>query len=358
MGARILGLVAAAAAMGLAGTAPAMPAQKEVGVKRENGRVWIEGVPELKWGQGKDHTFINAPAEAMQAAGDPTVTFDWLMGATGAAFRVQVSEDPWCPSAACAPCGYDTFANVAAVLGFKKLPAWTPKAGDSRDRARGFARIRKSIDKGVPVFFASEESGLVYGYQADGKALLATSYNGGEGERVLDDLPWGFCFLDGKRTPLDRKAVTKDSLKVALKMAETPKADGYLCGAHAYEKWIELLRHDDWLSVLDKDRLFSPRLGNAYCYDLLLQARKAAAAYLRLVADDLGPAAKPHLLQAANLYDKVCASLAMPCIFDLYPRCGKPWTHEMRVQEAASLEKAFALERQAWAEMRSASAAP
>ena len=70
-------------------------------VKRENGRVWIEGVPELGWGKNRECTFAGA-LEATLAVTDRPTGYSDLMGYTGLAFRVRWYRgkigDRWCPS--------------------------------------------------------------------------------------------------------------------------------------------------------------------------------------------------------------------------------------------------------------------
>jgi len=74
-------------------------------VRRENGRVWIEGVPRLRWGSSPEPTFIGA-LEAAFRSSDRPLDITTLMGDSGLAFRLRWATrdggNAWCGSG---PCG-------------------------------------------------------------------------------------------------------------------------------------------------------------------------------------------------------------------------------------------------------------
>ena len=51
------------------------------------------------------------------------------------------------------------------------------------------------------------------------------------------------------------------------------------------------------------------QLGNAWCYDSLIDARRCAAGHLRSIAGEFGKDASPHLLAAADAYERVVEAL-------------------------------------------------
>lgn len=57
-------------------------------VRHENGRTWIEGVERLGWGKGMDCTYMGVLTALAHYLGDD-VSYDYLMGVSGMAFRVQ-----------------------------------------------------------------------------------------------------------------------------------------------------------------------------------------------------------------------------------------------------------------------------
>ena len=71
-------------------------------LKRENGKVWIENVPALAWGKGKECTFAGA-LEATTAVTAHPEKYSDLMGWSALAFRVRWyhgtnGQPRWCMS--------------------------------------------------------------------------------------------------------------------------------------------------------------------------------------------------------------------------------------------------------------------
>src|SRR5512146_2658539 len=64
-------------------------------VKRTEKSVWIEGVRNIEFRQTPT-SVMGSLAEALRVLGEP-VSYEYLMGASGAAFRMQVHEDGMCP---------------------------------------------------------------------------------------------------------------------------------------------------------------------------------------------------------------------------------------------------------------------
>lgn len=57
-------------------------------VKRENGKVWIDGVAPLRWGNSRECTYAGA-LEAALAVTEHPVSYNDIMGLSGLAFRVR-----------------------------------------------------------------------------------------------------------------------------------------------------------------------------------------------------------------------------------------------------------------------------
>jgi RNA polymerase sigma-70 factor (ECF subfamily) len=74
----------------------------------------LENVPRLGWRQGRDNTFIGALTAAANAMGDD-VSYDYVMGVSGAAFKVHLCQPEWCPSAGDAGPGFDCAATATAA---------------------------------------------------------------------------------------------------------------------------------------------------------------------------------------------------------------------------------------------------
>ena len=120
------------------------------------------------------NSVLTCLAGALQYAGEP-VSYVYLMGASGRAFRLQFS---WCPSCPRAVVGYNVLDPALRVTGFAAhsypLAVWEGETrhqrgatGHELECAR--AALRASIDAGLPVLMCSEESDLLVGYEPIGE---------------------------------------------------------------------------------------------------------------------------------------------------------------------------------------------
>ena len=340
-------------------------AKPEVVVKREDGKVWIEGVGVAPGGMC---TCVHAATTVMQGAGETEMTYPWLMGVSGMAFRVQMSTDRWCPSSPNAYCGHNCFAFVKDALPYEIVQHLLFDK-DPRKVKQARAALVASIDRGVPVWFGSEEDSVCVGYADGGKTLLALTLKDEDGStrtREVKDIPWGISVLGARRTPPPRRELIEKSLKHALEMWHMEKSGDkgqYACGARAWETWIAELADDAKFERMsdekkdDPDAFSSNALGNAWTYESLKCARKAAAAYLRMIADDFKPDSAAHLKKAADLYEQVYKTLEAAKANVRYPWAMKTkanWTKAMRTAQAEAMEQAFALDTQAISEIEMA----
>ena len=99
-------------------TVGAKPVSPEDRVKREGDKVWIEGVGRLRFAQGMDNQFMGALARVAESL-DEEMSYDYLMGVSGAAFRLHFWVPQWCPSSTALTGGYDHSVPALAALGYK-----------------------------------------------------------------------------------------------------------------------------------------------------------------------------------------------------------------------------------------------
>jgi len=320
-------------------------------VMKDGGKVYIKGVDRLQWGKGQDCTFMGALTAMARYLGDD-VTYDYLMGVSGMAFRVQKWEQGWCPSAACVGPGYDTQAKAFGALGYKMgFPGWYADKPEV-DKIAGMREpIMKSIGKGYPVLFEDMDHGLIVGYSDDGKKLIYRSYFDKNGEYSrAKQWPWDILVLEEKGKPVDRHTAVRDSLRIALEEAETEKFNGYYSGWAAYDQWITALL--DEAKFADKKFADGAAQPNRFMYAVLADGRASAVRYLRSVQAELGNESKPHLLKAAALYEQIAKKLGTGRKH--IPVEGKPWTEEMRKSEAEVLRLVVPLEKQGVSELKAA----
>lgn len=330
-------------------------------VKREGDKVWIEGVDELAgWGKGEENTFMGSLRVALSAVGE-NVSYDQLMGVSGAAFRLQIAQPNWCPSAPDATVGFDVSGPAVKALGYSlktiddnSLLVWT---GIKRIRAA----IVESIDEGRPVvainLAGGMDWGVITGYEDKGKSFLCRTYDEYADEYVIaKECP---CVIE---MPAKTGKVPDwidsilESLRIAVKLAHTKSFDGYASGFTAYEVWIRDLLDDARYDKLNRRKLNEMIQPNAWCYYSLYDARAVAARYLGSVEKEFKEEVAGHLSQAEKLYGQVVDMLLAGQKHAPFPHQlkGKPWTKEMRHAQAKVLKAVSALEKTAVGELETA----
>ena len=334
-----------------------------VTLNRDAGKVFFEGLENANIGS-PPHTnsVMAARSYAFQAAG-ADISYEYLMGVSGAAFRLQMYQPEWCPSAPHAACGFRCCDVAQAAVPFD-ITGFEPKADDVEGVEKARREIVASIDRGIPVICYSEEDSLVVGYEDGGKVLLVRAYVAGKpGYKPLNKWPWGFGIIKRKAEMPDPGKTILRSLEIAKELAHSKNyyEGHYASGFAAYEIWIAGLNDDKRFE--NKTPKDLPILANAHCYSCLVDARAAAAIYLRGVAGKFPADAQAHLLKAADLYDREQRDvLSKKCPTDIAPypwslKKGQSWTSAMRHEQAAILKEAFELDKQAVAEIESALAA-
>jgi len=289
-------------------------------VKREGGKVWIEGVPELHWGKGAECTYAGAVAAALAVTEHP-VPYEDIVGFSGLAFRLRwwlSSTEPgrrgWCPST---PVG-EFPEEVAAT---QERTGWRFLV-DSRmdresnphmeDRAKDIAA---SIDAGKPVpAYVSPQNlnvGVIYGYQDDAKKWLMRDYFAKDGTTLVPVEKLGpMIFIPGEFKPaLPRRQAVLESLKMAVKhwgRGRGPETDGkYLYGKAALEQWSKDLSLPDDpaanLNAQEKGALF---FATWWVFSQWHDARQAAVKFFGKAAEELGGGAGEALKKAKQQYEE------------------------------------------------------
>ena len=330
---------------------------------RDGDRVYIDGFQKASW---HDKNSVLATISAAMTAGGEDASYEYLMGVSGQAFRVQFMLSDGCPSAACAPCGFNTMNVALAALGYDVTWYLTEKDKASQELAR--RAVVRSIDAGRPALLASEECGLIVGYAKGGQELLCREYSPGkDGYAAMKNWPWTVAVFGAKRAAKERKAGVRESLGLAVALynaPDLPEAGKYAGGLKAYGLWIVLLEDDARIAKLAQEPLFNAALANAYCYACLMDARAAGAKYLRSIAPQFKPEAAQCLVDAAGLYEQIAQTIrkgreGLPPAAGLFPwrlDGGKAWTADMRHFQAAILKECLDAEQKALAQLSRAAA--
>jgi len=134
-------------------------------VSHSEKRVLIEGVAPLQWGKGMDTSFIRSCQVALNAMGEH-LSYDYLMGISGAAFRFHFHPE-WCPSAADVTTGFSVAPVMFESLGYRYELHRIDDSSflDIRDL---YQRIITQVDSGMPVVAINlrvcPEWGVITGY--------------------------------------------------------------------------------------------------------------------------------------------------------------------------------------------------
>ena len=326
----------------------------------------LEGLESAHWGGEHSQNSVAATiALALQKAGED-VTYAELMGLSGSAFRFQVYQPDWCPSAPHPACGYDCIRPLMAAIPYEADEYPTGEADDAA-RERAAEAARESINRGVPAIASSEEESLIVGYEDEGRTLLLRPYCSWDpGYTPMEGWPWMVMVLRRQDEAPDRRASIVRSLRQAVAMAHAERAPGhgeglwYACGFKAFELLIEQLRRPDLFD--DAAKRHTQMQANGHTYYSLIDARGCAVAYLREVAGEFDADVGEHLLKAADHYEAEVAALMPKCSTEIAPMAwmleeGRSWDQPMRERQAAITERVLELDRQAIAEIEAALAA-
>jgi len=336
-----------------------------VTVKREDGKVWIEGVPTLGWGKGRECTCCGA-LEAATAVTARPFGYDDLMGWSALAFRVRWYQGDtgqrWCPSS---PVG--EFPEEFAAL--QKATGWELRglmgAEGTPHMERHAPEIVASINAGLPVPACEPRLNMdvVYGYEDGGNTLLMHDYFRGDEPLRLPASDLGFmAILLGKQSaPLSQRDALVAGLRAAVFNWRRGKVawsrGGYWYGDAGYAHWSEDLGKVGNLTEEERALLFFVSHWN-YCS--LEDARRAAARFLKARVPLLGGKARAALERAAALYRKEGELLARPFGAKdafLGQWSGKTiteWAAAVRKHEQEILSRARALEGQAVSQIEAA----
>src|ERR1700722_11751331 len=171
-------------------------------LRDEHGAPIVNGFQSARWGHAprRQNSCIAVLSLVSEAFGDEA-DYDFMMGTSAAAFRLQVSLKQLCPSSPNATCGFDCLDP--AIKAWGREIDWLPTDDKHEsNRADVRQRIIQNIDRGLPVIAAAEECDLVVGYKNEG--LLIREYSAREaGYKPMEKWPWQIGFLSEERQATD-----------------------------------------------------------------------------------------------------------------------------------------------------------
>lgn len=321
----------------------------------------ITGTLPLGWGMMHECTFCGALESALATTAHPA-DYIALMGASGLAFRMRwwvghLGYPMFCLSS---PIGemHQEHTVLSTVTGWKLEPL--TRFGVTNPMVDQLTVIAQSIDAGLPViaYHPNLDCAVIYGYQDHGRTLLVRDYYGGpEGViTTIDKIGPQVTYLRGHQEAMDSTDVAVQAMKLAV--SQWLRQDGgphnekgqYLFGKAAYAGWIDALSRASGFTDMDRRMLFQ---ANWWTFSALIDARAAAARYLRSVVGLLPESASQAMLAAADVYDHAVAM--MGDVFqkqELFtgPWTGKTindWSGEARQHEQTLLHELLAVDEKA-----------
>jgi hypothetical protein len=240
----------------------------------------LEGIRGLSWQDGEYNTFIAVLGRALRHRGDPH-SYSYLMGLSGAAFRLQIHRDGLCPSGPDATCGFDSAAHLLQTLryGHHRL-----LVSDGEEKIK--SAVKQTIDAGFPVIAVDliqvPDWGIIVGYD-DAEHYLVLSYYNDQAEKPqpAEKTPWIVYILGEKLGPVNRDESERTSLLLLKNLLENRSYGAYHTGQAGFEIWQDRLKNIGRFLAGSRGKRQDHLIGNYWNYVSLIDSRRAARKYLR-----------------------------------------------------------------------------
>lgn len=228
----------------------------------------------MEWGKNTDNSFIRSTQLTLNALGE-NYSYDFLMGISGAAFKLHFNPD-WCPGSADSTTGFDVSNVLFKSLGYE---CELKKIDDNsfNDIRSLYHMIINQINQGVPIIAINLKVcpvwGIITGYLKNKPGILCRTYfDEGKNYSMAEHAPWLSFFIGNKGKSLDMSELLRNSLTVAVQLARTDEFGEYKSGFSAFGNWIEKLEK--------KSKAFDEHEVNLTILDYLIDSRQAAVKYL------------------------------------------------------------------------------
>ncbi|NNG27904.1 MAG: hypothetical protein HKM87_10285 [Ignavibacteriaceae bacterium] len=256
------------------------------GVIETKDKIFIDKIPQLKWGENTENSFIRSTQLTLNALSE-NYSYDFLMGISGSAFRLDFKPG-WCPSSVDATTGFDVSKILFKSLGFNS-ELHSIDDNNFEDIKSLYKKIIAQINLGIPIIAINlkvcPEWGIITGYLKDKPGILCRTYfDKTEEYSLAEHAPWLSFFIGEKEKAINDNELFINSLKIAVELAKTDKFDEYKSGYSAFKMWIEELKKQ---SEAIKTFVFKEYEVNLTIFNSLLDSRKAAVSYLTLMNDKM-----------------------------------------------------------------------
>ncbi len=344
--------------------------------KQKTGEAFIPNVPMLPpFGKGWECSWAAALTAALQAMGHKTA-YEYVMGVSGACYRIAFCSPKWDYSSADGLVAYDYASPAFKAFGYKE-----ERHGhiEKQDRAIHREHIMKEIRNNMPILGinlrVAPEWGVICGYRKNGEELFCrTKYDkptiendpqfmkghrefkkewlGSYDTMQVDNWPFLLSYFADHVHPSPSEADNLiASLKIFIDCSKQERENGYRIGFQAYEIWRNDLLDDEWYNKSDDEQYARRFSVNQFCTLALFDARKAAYKYLSNSASLL-PDKIDIMKQISELFKSISKKAEQ--IHNLLDsgeylqgdRARKFWTKEKRLTQAALLTEMLGAERE------------
>jgi hypothetical protein len=240
----------------------------------------LKNIRGLSWQDGELNTFMAALQRVLESLSQ-NYAYSYLMGLSGAAFRLQIHHSGLCPSGPDATCGFDSAASIMKTL---RVDHRFLQSSDGEENI--ISAVKGSIDSGVPAIAIDlikvPDWGLIVGYDDKNQYLVLTFYNEHKNKpQPAEKIPWVIYLLDKKLGPVNRDQAEMTSLFLLKNLLENRSYGPYHTGQAGFENWLGRLEHiGRFLAGLGEKRQ-EHLVGNYWNYISLIDARRAAKTYLQ-----------------------------------------------------------------------------
>jgi len=316
----------------------------------------IEGIEPLSMESNELSSFIACARRVLAHFGEQH-NYNYLMGISGSAFRLQVHEQ-LCPSSPDPGVGLNCTKPLLKALG--REVEWFEMIGENSVDPKALTedemrqQIIKSIDRGLPVIGIDivyvPEWGIITGYQNGKRDFFCRSCFDGEMNdyNIAEKTPWVAAVLGEKSESLSGEEAVRQSLAIAYKAGTTKKFDTYYSGPSALEHWIDFLGNEASIASISTQEHDNILLGNHWIYQRFIADRGEAVKFLRTYAGVFG-CMRESVLRLADIYAQQVELLKEGEENIPSPFTGnyEAWTQEMRNKQAEVLKKVLPLEHKA-----------
>jgi hypothetical protein len=339
-------------------------------------RKYLENVMPLKSGvadpdaHGRECYLFGALESTLQYLGEP-VDYSYLMGVSGCAFRVVVTEGR---ITACGPDVSSDYYYPLAIkaVGYEDKKGLEGCGGEAwKDIPKIQQSIQQSLNENVPVltFTPFPFWSVIIGYDKD--EFILNRYFEPETKMYIDE--GAFHIIQKNGNTKNKIDIVRESFRIAVAHSNMKKLYGYKNGIAGFEEWIKQLR-TPLKDILKPKRFFIWKErhtsyedywhANSWSYMTLVDARSSAVRYLQNMDQLFPEKEQKKIRKITNIFQKIEQLLRdnwnyFPMRHWIKPDKnhiwspagiieGTEWTNEMRLKGADVLEKVRNLEIDAY----------